>query len=93
MFATLEDQRAKAQFEFRVPPATEAATQAYRKAWCDGPPFAYNWGCKAASAHLNPLGAPEPSDLPPYDESKHEPMPEVEIDPPDLPVESNLTEE
>jgi hypothetical protein len=53
-----------------------------------GPPFAYHWGRKAASAHLNALSAPEPSDLPPYDESKHEPMPDVEIDPPDLPVEA-----
>ncbi|MEK6299657.1 MAG: DUF4062 domain-containing protein [Acidobacteriota bacterium] len=73
--------------------AIEAATQAYRKAWCDGPPFAYHWGLEAARAHLNALEAPEPSDLPPYDESQHEPMPEVEIDPPDLPVESSPTEE
>ena len=73
--------------------AIEAATQAYRKAWCDGPPFAYHWGLEAARAHLNALGAPEPSDLPPYDESQHEPMPEVEIDPPDLPVESNSIED
>jgi tetratricopeptide (TPR) repeat protein len=68
--------------------AIEAATQAYRKAWCDGPPFAYHWGLEAARAHLNALGAPEPSDLPPYDESKYEPMPEVEIDPPDAPVDA-----
>jgi len=76
-----------------TPAAIEAATLAYRKAWCDGPPFAYHWGLEAARAHLIALGAPEPSDLPPYDESKHETMPEVEIDPPDLPVESNPTEE
>jgi tetratricopeptide (TPR) repeat protein len=68
--------------------AIEAATQAYRKAWCDGPPFAYHWGLEAARAHLKALGAPEPSDLPPYDESKYEPMPDVEIDPPDLPVDA-----
>ncbi|HXU40008.1 MAG TPA: DUF4062 domain-containing protein [Blastocatellia bacterium] len=73
--------------------AIEAATQAYRKAWCDGPPFAYHWGLEAARAHLKALAAPEPSDLPPYDESKHEPMPDVEIDPLDLPVESNSIEE
>ena len=66
--------------------AIEAATEAYRKAWCDGPPFAYHWGLEAARAHLKALGAPEPSDLSPYDESKYEPMPDVEIDPPDLPV-------
>lgn len=69
--------------------AIEAATKAYRKAWCDGPPFAYHWGLEAAKAHLVALGAPEPSDLPPYDESKYEPMPDVEIDPPDLPVETS----
>jgi tetratricopeptide (TPR) repeat protein len=73
--------------------AISAATLAYRKAWCDGPPFAYHWGLEAARAHLNALGAPEPSDLPPYDESQHEPMPDVEIDPPDLPVESSEAEE
>ena len=63
--------------------AVEAATAAYRLAWCDGPPFAYHWGLEAARAHLAALGAPEPTDLPPYDESAHEPMVEVEIDPPD----------
>ena len=68
--------------------AIEAATAAYRKAWCDGPPFAYHWGLEAARKHLKELKAPEPTDLPPYDESKHEPMPDVEIDPPDLPVDA-----
>ena len=32
--------------------------------------------------HLQELGAPEP-EMPPFDESKFEPMPEVEIDPED----------
>ncbi len=50
---------------------------------CDGPPFAYHSALEAARAHLKALGAPGPTDLPPYDESKHEPMPEVEINPPD----------
>lgn len=63
--------------------AVKAATKACRLAWCDGPPFAYHWGLEAARAHLKALGAPEPTDLPPYDESKYEPMPEVEINPPD----------
>jgi hypothetical protein len=36
----------------------------------------------AVCAHLAALGAPEPN-LPPFDESQHEPMPEVEIDPED----------
>jgi hypothetical protein len=61
----------------------EAATKAYRLAWCDGPPFAYHWGLDAARAHLKALGASEPTDLPPYNEAKYEPMPELEINPPD----------
>jgi len=62
--------------------AVKAATRAYELAWCDGPPFAYHWGLEAARAHLRALGASEPA-LPPFDESKYESMPEVEIDPPD----------
>lgn len=73
--------------------AIQAATEAYRKAWCDGPPFAYHWGLEAARKHLAELGADIPTDLPPYDESKYEPMPDVKIDPPDLPVKSDQTEE
>jgi hypothetical protein len=63
-----------------IPAAIQAATEAYTKAWCDGPPFAYHWGLEKARAHLAALGAPEPV-LPPFDESKYEPMPEIEIDP------------
>jgi hypothetical protein len=59
-----------------------SATQAYRLAWCDGPPYAYHWGLEAARKHLRDLGAPEP-EMPPFDPSMHEPMPEVEIDPED----------
>ncbi|MAQ95395.1 MAG: hypothetical protein CMM84_17955 [Rhodothermaceae bacterium] len=62
--------------------AVEAATEAYRKAWCDGPPFAYHRGLETAKAHLAVLGAPEP-EMPPFDASAHEPMPEVEINPKD----------
>jgi len=62
--------------------AIEAATKAYRLAWCDGPPFAYHWGLEKAKQHLKELGAPEPL-MAPFDESKFEPMPEVEIDPDD----------
>ncbi len=58
----------------------KAATEAYRLAWCDGPPFAYHWGLQKAKVHLAALGVPEPI-LPPFDESKYEPMPEVEIEP------------
>jgi tetratricopeptide (TPR) repeat protein len=62
--------------------AIEAATEAYALAWCDGPPFAYHWGLVAAQKLLQELGAAE-SEMPPFDESKFEPMPEVEIDPED----------
>jgi tetratricopeptide (TPR) repeat protein len=62
--------------------AVDAATKAYRLAWCDGEPYAYHWGLVAARKHLRELGAPEPQ-MPPFDESKYEPMPEVEINPHD----------
>jgi tetratricopeptide (TPR) repeat protein len=68
--------------------AIKAATQAYEKAWCDGISadgktcYAYWWGLQKAKAHLDALGAPYP-DLPPFDESKFEPMPDVEINPRD----------
>ena len=62
--------------------AIDAATKAYKAAWCDGPPYAYHWGLEKAKAHLAALVAPEPV-LPPFDESKFEPLPEVEINPKD----------
>jgi tetratricopeptide (TPR) repeat protein len=62
--------------------AVAAATEAYRQAWCDGPPYAYHFGLTNARRHLQELGAPEPT-LPPFDASKCEPMPEVELDPED----------
>ena len=62
--------------------AVEAATRAYQLAWCDGPPFAYHQGLERAKKHLEELKAPEPQ-LSPFDESKFEPMPVVEIDPTD----------
>jgi hypothetical protein len=62
--------------------AIDAATKAYRLAWCDSSPFAYHWGLAAAREHLRELGADEP-EMPAFDESKFEPMPEVEIDPED----------
>ena len=62
--------------------AIEAATRAYQLAWCDGPPFAYHWGLEKARKHLRELGAAEPQ-MPPFDASKFEPIPEVEINPPD----------
>ena len=60
----------------------DAATKAYRAAWCDGPPWAYHWGLEKAKANLQALGAPQPQ-MPPFDESKYDPMPEVEINPKD----------
>ncbi len=42
----------------------------------------FSWGLTAARKHLTELGAAEP-DLPPFDESKFDPLPEVEIDPDD----------
>jgi hypothetical protein len=62
--------------------ARAAGTKAFRRAWCDGPPFAYHWGLEAARKHLTRLGAAEPV-LPPFDESQFDPLPEVEINPPD----------
>jgi hypothetical protein len=55
---------------------------ACRLAWSDGPPFAYHWGLQKAKAHLAALGAPEP-EMPPFDASRNEPMPEVETVPSD----------
>ena len=68
--------------EGNKPAAIDAAAKAYKAAWCDGPPYAYHWGLQKAKAHLAALGAPEP-DMPPFDESKFEPLPEVEINPKD----------
>ena len=59
-----------------------AAESAYGLAWCDGPPFAYHWGLERARRLLKELGAGEP-EMPAFDASRFEPMPEVEIDPAD----------
>ena len=62
--------------------AIVATTKAYTLAWCDGPPYAYHYGLTNARKHLEELGAPEPQ-LPPFDGSKFEPMPDVELNPRD----------
>jgi tetratricopeptide (TPR) repeat protein len=62
--------------------AVRAAAKAYELSWCDGPPYAYHWGFEKAKQHLNELGAPPP-EMEPFDESRYDPMPEVEIDPND----------
>jgi hypothetical protein len=59
-----------------------AAVRSTRLAWCDGPPFAYDYDLRTARAHVQALGAPEP-ELPPYDASKHEPIEEIPIEPED----------
>lgn len=56
--------------------------QAYRLAWCDGPPYAYHCGLTSARKLLQELGAPEPQ-LPPFDPAKFPPMPDVELNPRD----------
>jgi len=63
--------------------AIAAATAAYKQAWCDGPPYAYHFGLTNARRHLSELGAPEPV-MPPFDASRYEPMPDVELDPEDI---------
>jgi tetratricopeptide (TPR) repeat protein len=73
--------------------AVDAAMSAYRKAWCDGPPFAYHWGLEAAKKHLRELAAPEPDDLPPFDQSRYEPMPEITVYPLDSSTDSDESEE
>jgi tetratricopeptide (TPR) repeat protein len=62
--------------------AIEAARGAYRLSWCDGPPFAYYWGLVAARKLLKELGASDPN-MPPFDESRAELLPKLEIDPTD----------
>lgn len=44
----------------RTAAAVDAATAAYRLAWCDGPPYAYATGLERARAVLSACGAPEP---------------------------------
>ena len=60
-----------------------AATDAYRLSWCDGPPFAYDSGLAEAARHLEACGANPPDGLAAFDASKHEAMPDVDINPAD----------
>lgn len=59
-----------------------AAVKAYTLAWCDGPPYAYHYGLTSARKHLQELDAREPQ-VPPFDESKFEPTPKLELNPKD----------
>jgi tetratricopeptide (TPR) repeat protein len=44
--------------------AAKAAVAAYRLAWCDGPPHAYEEGIRQARENLEAVAEPEPTDLP-----------------------------
>lgn len=68
-----------------VEKAVDAASRAYRTAWCDGPPFAYHRTLCRSGDLLADLGAEPPTGLPPFSEDEHEPLPEVPIidDPPE----------
>jgi hypothetical protein len=67
--------------------AIAAATRAYELSWCEGPPWAYGLGLQRARDLLAELSAPEPQ-LPPFDESQHEPMPELDLDAIEAEIES-----
>jgi tetratricopeptide (TPR) repeat protein len=54
--------------------AAQYATQAYKSAWADGPPFVWWWRLERARQVLEQVGAPIP-DLPPFDESRIEKVP------------------
>jgi tetratricopeptide (TPR) repeat protein len=45
--------------------AIEAATSAYRLAWCDGPPYGYHYGLRKAQRQLDELNA-APPELPAF---------------------------
>ena len=59
--------------------AAASAAEAYRLAWCDGPPFWYEPGIRQARENLAALGEPEPAGLTPFD--SRIPMPELRISP------------
>jgi len=54
--------------------ATENAINAYKIAWADGPPYINWYELENAKSHLDALGIAYP-DMPPFDESKMEPLP------------------
>jgi ATP/maltotriose-dependent transcriptional regulator MalT len=60
--------------------AVEAAARAYHLAWCDGTPYAYQYGLDIAEEHLTALGVALPQ-LSPFDPTTTMPMVAVEIDP------------
>lgn len=62
--------------------AISAANQAYELAWCDGPPYAYQYGLQIAKQLITELNASEPQ-LRTFDERAFEPMPDLELNPSD----------
>ena len=60
--------------------AVWAARKAFEHSWCDGPPFSFVRGLTEARRTLRSLGA-NPPELEPYDSSKYEPIPDVQINP------------
>ncbi len=52
--------RARIQKDEAKDDAKQSALNAYAYAWCDGPPFTYKWGEKAAAEILSELGEEEP---------------------------------
>ncbi|MGH3867641.1 MAG: DUF4062 domain-containing protein [Pseudonocardiaceae bacterium] len=59
--------------------AAQAAREAYRQAWCDGPPFSYAAGLDEARANLTAVSAQEPGGLIGFQPG--EPFPDVLIEP------------
>jgi tetratricopeptide (TPR) repeat protein len=62
--------------------ALAAAEQAYRRSWCDGPPYAYERGLTDAQATFATLNAAPPS-LPPFDPQAFAPLLDIAINPAD----------
>lgn len=62
--------------------AAAAATNAYKWSWCDGPPYAYHWGLRAAKANLDSIGGSDP-DMPAFDAAAHKEPSSIDINPKD----------
>ncbi|MFP4322396.1 MAG: DUF4062 domain-containing protein [Anaerolineales bacterium] len=60
--------------------AIQASSAAYALAWCDGEPYSYAVGLRAAEVHLLEMGMPPPR-LKPFDPEATIPMVYVDIDP------------
>lgn len=58
--------------------AVQSATEAYKLAWCDGPPYAYHYGLSNAHRHLRERGASVPP-CPEFDASKFPPIKDLDF--------------